>query len=197
LVGRSTHADSIAEIARTDFHPATIRATARRRETRNTKCFRPRGTFNKTKDLFGISNLLRYVELLGFISRRAEGSQGLYCQHCLPGFALSPLSRVREFGWVSVCDREPTDKAGDSSKQNSESLSVRVLRSFDFALACWTSDPLRVGSSENSDSGIAAQRMKPGKSSKKHSESLSVRAVMNCSVGGPVASESQILGHSN
>jgi hypothetical protein len=79
-------------------------------------------------------------------------------------------------------------KPGKSSKQNSESLSVRVLRSFDFALAWWTFHPLRVGSSENSDSGIAAQRMKPGKSSKQNSESLSVRVVMNCSVGGPVAS---------
>jgi hypothetical protein len=65
LAGRSTHADSVAEIASTAFHPATIRATARRREIGNAMPPVPREV-QQNKDLFGISNQLRYVGLLGF-----------------------------------------------------------------------------------------------------------------------------------
>jgi hypothetical protein len=77
------------------------------------------------------------VELLGFHFK----TSGRFARPSLASsivclvFALSPLSRVREFGLVSVSDREPTDKAGDSPEQHSECQSVRVLRSFDFALA--------------------------------------------------------------
>jgi hypothetical protein len=94
----------------------------------------PVGHSTKTRTYLELPTNYGMWNCSDFISGRAEGSQGLYCQHCLPGFA--PSSRVREFGLVSVSDREPTDKAGDSSTQHfrvSERQSIRVLRSSDFS----------------------------------------------------------------
>ena len=72
------------------------------------------------------------MELLEFHFK----TSGRFARPLLPAlfawFLPCPLlSRVREFGCVSISDREPTDKAGGWLKQHSESLSVRVLRSFD------------------------------------------------------------------
>jgi hypothetical protein len=65
---KSTYADSITETASTAFRPATIRETGRRREPGTRNAAGPEGgqEFNKTKDLFEISNQLRYAELLAF-----------------------------------------------------------------------------------------------------------------------------------